>query len=54
MPLNIDELIREGDVSFTKLEQRDATYLTNRPAALALETSSRRCAQKLEVSCLPS
>ena len=49
MPLKIDELIREGDVSFTKLEQRVATYLTNRPDALALETSAE-IAQKLEVS----
>ena len=49
MPLNIDDLIREGGVSFTKLEQRVATYLSNRPDALALETSAE-IAQKLDVS----
>ena len=49
MPIRIEELIRKGDVSFTKLEQRVATYLMGRPEALALETSAE-IAQKLEVS----
>lgn len=49
MPLKIEEIIRSGDVSFTKLEQRVATYLIGRPEALALETSAE-IAQKLDVS----
>ena len=49
MPLEIEDMIRNEDVSFTKLEQRVATYLTGRPEALALETSAE-IAQKLDVS----
>ncbi|WP_299851369.1 MurR/RpiR family transcriptional regulator [uncultured Roseovarius sp.] len=47
--MKIEDIIRNGDVSFTKLEQRVATYLVGRPEALALETSAE-IAQKLEVS----
>ncbi|MFD1159966.1 MurR/RpiR family transcriptional regulator [Roseovarius aestuarii] len=49
MPLKIEDMIRDGDVDFTKLEQRVATYLIGRPEALALETSAE-IAEKLEVS----
>ncbi len=49
MPLKIEEMIRDGDVEFTKLEQRVATYLIGRPEALALETSAE-IAVKLDVS----
>lgn len=49
MTVKIEDIIRNGDVSFTKLEQRVATYLIGRPEALALETSAE-IAQKLEVS----
>ncbi len=49
MPIKIEEMVRKGDVSFTKLEQRVATYLIGRPEALALETSAE-IAQKLDVS----
>ena len=47
--MKIEDIIRNGDVTFTKLEQRVATYLVGRPEALALETSAE-IAQKLEVS----
>ena len=49
MPIKLEEMIRNGDVSFTKLEQRVATYLIGRPEALALETSAE-IAEKLDVS----
>ena len=45
----IEEMIRGSETSFTKLEQRVATYLIGRPEALALETSAE-IAQKLDVS----
>jgi len=47
--MKIEDIIRSSDVSFTKLEQRVATYLMGRPEALALETSAE-IALKLDVS----
>ena len=49
MPLRIEDIIGGGEVEFTKLEQRVASYLMGRPEALALETSAE-IAQKLDVS----
>lgn len=49
MPLRIEDIIRESGASFTKLEQRVATYLAGRPEALALETSAE-IAERLDVS----
>lgn len=49
MGVNISEAIASANQSFTKLEQRVATYLSSRPEAVALETSAE-IAEKLQVS----
>ena len=47
--MEITQVIEESKSSFTKLEQRVATYLINRPEAIALETSAE-IAERLNVS----